>query len=142
MDWQLLINAILIPFLLFVANTSLRAWSNSQQSSAADVIIILIAFDLGFLVNQNVLTESVLLTLIKGFEPSAFAVLLMIGFLTWQFLVIKLEKPLVNYYTKKYSYTSSENQDIVFPFFQWIFSWTMAMVLMGTHLLIFTVKEL
>lgn len=124
-----------IPTGLFLVNLGLRSFFRKQQSSAADLLLILLSFDLAALVSdelQRTLASSPHIS--TSYVPAALAASFLMMLLCWFLVVAQLEEALSRYHISRefpegstaYVYPNT------FPFFRWALCWLIA----GTTLIV------
>lgn len=129
----LLVGSVVAPVALFMLNVMLRYERGLPQSTAADVLLLLPAFDASILLDTANFQQLVLDQSLRDILGPLSMGSLFVCLVFWIFAVIFLEKRLVAYYdlhTQRYT-----SNWFMLPF---LASWTIAGCAIAAHILIFS----
>lgn len=134
---SLYIGSFLIPSVCFIGNILIRSCKNVLQSSGADLLLLLIIFDLNVLIDTGLFITLVKDPVIMDNMSAIFAGLVCIEFIIWPLCILLLESKI-----RPNSLTKVEANISWIWKSCWVLSWAIILGLTVSHVFIFTINNL
>lgn len=130
----LIVGSFIVPSACFLGNIVIRSYRSVLQSSGADLLLLLVIFDLNVLIDADPFKKLIKDIEIQNCITSIFALFIIIEFILWPLCIVLIEsklrpqniKPQISWFWKS----------------SWFFSWSIIISITVCHILIFTLNKL
>lgn len=126
----LYIGSIFAPSITFIANLIVRATRKVIQTSGADILLLLIVFDINAIIYQNDFKRIIISNSLRDHTSTIFSGFLLLNCLLWSFAVVILE----------YKIRPSEetiNVSTICWWLIWGITWALILTISISHVLLF-----
>lgn len=126
------VSSVGIPTCAFLFNIVLRYGKKTVQSTAADLLLLLLVFDATVIIGADKFKPLIAHDELKIHIVAIHTLLLFVGFIVWIFSVTIVEKKILS----SYNFTT-RGYGREFPLFSWLFAWLIGGILIFVHVLTF-----